>query len=212
MISSQAASQPKTILRSILPHFTAEVCFIGAQVYTMTARDLSHYLSCELALEIRECEDESAFGDVICRFPVIDEEYLGAFVWDDATLMALIMTQFYVKVLEQLLLFCANHNALQLVIHVNPLEASNLDVYKEFSVHREQVLTHQGRKIALVIPPDRATHDKLIAFMEKITADFHKTLLKEQRDNSIIRQYLKLGMFGSGEKQETFDRDLVRIL
>lgn len=193
---SQSTSSPETILASFLPHFTAKISFIDSHFYTMIARDLSHYLSCELILQIRESEGESEFGDVICHFPIIQDEYLEAFVWEDTILMDLILSQFHIKILEQLLIFCANHNALKLVIYANPLEVAALESYKEFIVHTDQVLTHQGRKAAFVIPTNRVTYDKLIDYIEKMSAGFREMLGKDQHDNPIIRQYLKLNTFG----------------
>lgn len=193
--SCQPTSSPETILASFLPHFTAKTCLRDSHFYTMTARDLSHFLSCELALEIRESEDESEFGDVICRFPVLQDEYLEAFVWEDTTLMALILVQFHMKILEQLLVFCANHNALKLVIHVDPLEGAPLEAYKEFAVHTDQIITHKGRMTALVIPTDKATYDKLIDHIDQIITDCREMLWEDQHNNPIIQQYLKLNKF-----------------
>jgi hypothetical protein len=180
---------------ALLPQFTAKLSRIESHLYRITVRDPSHYLSCDLALEIRESGDESAFGDVVCHFPTIQDEYLRAFVWEDATLLSIILMQFHIKILEQLLLFCANHNALKLIIHANPLEAGPLEVYQDFIVHTDQVLTPQGRNTALVIPTDRAAHDKLIDYMEQIRTDFRDLLREDRHSNPIIHQYLKLEKF-----------------
>ncbi|MGV8949170.1 MAG: hypothetical protein ACOH2E_07415 [Candidatus Paracaedibacter sp.] len=191
----EISSYDQTAVANILPHFTAKLSRMDAYHYRITVCDPSHYLSCDLILEIRESGDESAFGDVICHFPTIQDEYLKAFVWDDATLISFILVQFYIKILEQLLLFCANHNALKLIIHANPLEAGPLEVYQDFIVHTDQVLTPQGRKTALVIPTDRVAHGKLTDYMEQIGKDFCGILREDQYSNPIIHQYLKLDKF-----------------
>lgn len=180
---------------ALLPHFTAKLSRIESHLYRITVRDPSHYLSSNLTLEIRENGDESTFGDVVCHFPTIQDEYLRAFVWEDDTLISFILIQFHIKILEQLLVFCANHNALKLIIHANPFEAGPLEVYQDFIVHTDQVLTPQGRKTALVIPTDRAAHDKLTDYMEQIATDFRDILREDRYSNPIIHQYLKLDKF-----------------
>lgn len=191
----EISSYDQTAIANILPYFTAKLSRIDSYHYRITVCDPSHYLSSDLILEIRESGDESAFGDVICHFPTIQDEYLKAFVWDDATLISLILIQFHIKILEQLLLFCANHNALKLVIHANPFEEGLLEAYEGFIARIDQVLTPQGRKTALVIPTDRAVHDKLTDYMEQIGTDFRDILREDRCSNPIIRQYLKLDKF-----------------
>ena len=192
---SKNLSFREAILASILPHFSTAVRFTSPSSYTLVACDLSHYLSCELPLEIRASFDESDFGDVVCYFPVIQEKYLEALVWEDKSLLDMIMFQFYLKVLEQLFIFCANHNALKLVIHVDPLEAANLDVYNKFVTHTDQVLTQQGRKAALVIPTDAATYDRLIDYIEEVGTDFRHSMLQD--NDPVVQQYLKFTSFAS---------------
>ena len=105
IILSQKRPFREEVIASILPHFAAEVQFTGLSSYTMQARDISHYLSCPLTLEIQESSDESEFGNVICHFPVIQEQYLEAFLWEDDLLIHMIMMQFYLKILERLFTF-----------------------------------------------------------------------------------------------------------
>jgi len=114
-------------------------------------------------------------------------------VWEDKSLLDMIMVQFYLKILEQLFVFCANHNALKLVIYVDPFEAANLDVYNRFVVDAEQVLTRRGRKEAFVMPTDAATYGRLIDYMEQVGTDFRHTMLQDS--NPVVQQYLKFTSF-----------------
>lgn len=190
---SKSPSFRETVLACTLPHFSAKLCFTAPSCYTIVAQDISHYISCEFPLEIRTGFDESEFGDAVCHFPAIEEKYLEALVWEDKLLLDMIMVQFYLKVLEQLFVFCANHNALKLVIHVDPSEAANLDIYSRFVVSTDQILTHHGRKEVLVMPTDAATYGRLIDYMEQVGTDFRRSMLQDS--NPVVQQYLKFTSF-----------------
>src|SRR4051794_12679103 len=79
---------------NLLPHFTIKIYLQEPGLYKMVTRDPFHDLSCTLALEIRESKDESEFGDVICHFSAIENDYLEAFVWEDIALIDAITDQF----------------------------------------------------------------------------------------------------------------------
>jgi hypothetical protein len=186
----------------LLPGFTADIYPRGAPFYAMIARDLSHYLSCPLMLEVQETsEDDAMLTTVICHFPEIGDEYLEAFCWENMNLVAMILIQFHVKILEHILLFCAKRNAIKLVIQADAHEAAKLGAYKNFVTHTEEVLTrgsifHQGgRKTAFTIPTGQGIQDKLARYMNQIAEDFHTTLWQEEPHSPIIRQYLKLAGF-----------------
>lgn len=180
------------MIAGILPHFVAKAQLMRLSSYTMIARDVSHYLSCTFTLEIQTSDDESAFGDVICHFPVIQEEYLAALVWEDELLVNMIMIQFYLKILERLFVFCANHNALRLVIHANAREATKLIIYEKFAVKTEETVTHHGRTKTLVIRADTDTYSQLIEDMAQIGDDFRQML---EDDDPVVQQYAKLSAY-----------------
>jgi hypothetical protein len=192
IVLSQKRSFREEVIASILPHFTTESRFTGLSSYIMQARDVSHYLSCPLTLEIQESSDESEFGDVICHFPVIQEKYLEAFLWEDKLLINMIMTQFYLKILERLFAFCANHNALKLIIHANAHEAKKMEIYKAFAVHMDEMVSYHGRTKILHIPTTTAIYDKLIQCMARVATSFRAML---EVDDSVIRHYAKLRDF-----------------
>ena len=196
--NSRAETSPKKrsfreeVVASILPHFGAKAQLMGLSSYTMVARDISHYLSCALTLEIQASDDESEFGNVICHFPVIQEEYLAALVWEDELLVNIIMIQFYLKILERLFVFCTNHNALKLIVHANAREAKKLVIYEKFAVKTEEIISHHGRTATLVIPTNTETQDKLLDDMAQIVDAFREIL---EEDDPVVQQYAKFSAF-----------------
>jgi len=190
--SQEPSSSQTTSNSQIKPSFMAEVQLRGPNLYSLLARDPSHYLECELILETEERDlDSLEPGAVICHFPNISDEKLQDHIWLDDTLYGIIMIQFQIKLLEQLLLFCATHYASKLIIFADDVQADALGVYQNFLTYKDQTLTYKGEKTEMVIPGDQATFDAWVDFMEKITIDFRQTLWREQRSNPFIRQYLK---------------------
>lgn len=170
--------------------FAAEVRNRGPYLYEMAIQDPSHGLECNLILEIEEaCEAES--GTVICHFPIIAGEQLKDLVEEDETLYGMIMVQFQMKVLEQLLLFCANHYASRLIIYTDDEQAEELGIYEDFLVHQDQTLTAQGEKTEMLIPVNPEIFAAWLNFMTEATIKFGQELWREQRSNSVIRNYLK---------------------
>ncbi len=158
----------------------------------MTLQDPSHYLACALILEVEESNQEYQGKTVICHFPTLSDEELRDFVEEDEALCDMIMVQFQMKILEQLLLFCASHYASTLVIFADDAQADDLGVYQDFLTYEDQPLTSKGEKTEMVIPADRETFDAWIDFMDDINRKFQQSLWRDQGSNPIIRQYLKM--------------------
>lgn len=171
--------------------FTVNVYLKGPSLYEMTIQDPSHHLKCDLILEVEEPLDDSDAGSVICHFPTISDEALNDFVEEDETLYGMLMIQFQIQVLEQLLLFCATHYASTLVIFADDDQADALGVYQDFLTYKDQTLTHKGEKTEMVIPADQETFDAWIDFMDQINKNFHQSLWRDQKANPVIRNYLK---------------------
>jgi len=177
----------------INPSFKSEVYVRGPNLYSLLVCDPSHYLECELILETEERQalDSLEPVAVICHFPNISDEKLQDHICLDDTLYGIIMIQFQIKILEHLLLFCANHYASKMIIFADDGQAEALGVYHDFFFFFYQTLTFKGEKTEMVIPADPTTFDACIDFMQKIAMDFRQTLWREQRSNPIIRQYIK---------------------
>lgn len=193
-VAYQRTSYYETVMNSILPHFAADIHMVGPSFYTLAARDLSHYLACDIPLEIQEGQDESEFGSVTCHLPIIEEQYLEALVWGDEMLVDMVAAQFYLKVLERLLNFCANHNATRLVIDLPSSKSPATQFYKPF-VAPEESPGYGSRDATLIIHPDRATYEKLVLHVADLSQEFQGLLEEEKWDNPMVQQYLKLRSF-----------------
>jgi hypothetical protein len=79
-----------------------------------------------------------------------------------------------------------------LVIHANAREAKKMDIYKAFTVHTDEILSHHGRTKTLHIPTTSATYDKLIRCMAEVAESFREML---EEDDPVVQQYAKLRDF-----------------
>lgn len=160
---------------------------IGQQVYEMTIQDPFHELECGLILDIERREGETI---VVCHFPTfLDKSH--KILDEDETLYGIIVVQFQMKVLEQLFLFCANHNASHLIIYMDDTQAEGFGIYQDFLVYCDETLTGNGEQTEMVIPSDQKTFDKWRTFMNKTNLGFEQDLWRKQRTNPVIRRYLK---------------------
>jgi hypothetical protein len=182
----QAASVPSQPTPS-KAGFAAKVCSIGTHVYEMIIRDPFHELGCDLILDIEESRGKTV---AVCHFPVILNESNG-FLDEDEDLYGTIMLRFQMKVLEQLFLFCGKHNASQLTIYMDDAQAEGFGVYDDFLSYYDETITENGEKTEMVIRTDRETFDKWLGFMAEMTIKVEQDLWREQRTNSVIRNYLK---------------------
>lgn len=181
----------ETASNNVRASFSAEVHVKGPYLYEMILQDPPHYLACDLILEIEENNQGYEERTVICHFPTLSNEELSDFVEGDEALRDMIMVQFQMKILEQLLLFCASHYASTLVIFADDAQADDLGVYHDFLTYEDQTLTSKDEKTEMVIPADRETFYAWIDFMDDINRKFQQSLWRDQRSNPTIRQYLK---------------------
>lgn len=176
------------------PSFTAEVQVKGDSLYVMSARDLSHYLTCDLVLEVQENDskqDGSRDVDCVCHFPRITDEKLKQFIWEDATLYEILMGVFKMNLMEQLLLFCVTHHASNLVIFADDEQRDGLGIYLDFQNYQGITPAPNVEKTGMVIPIGTETFDAWVDFMEGVTIKFRQTLWRAQRTNPAIYHYLK---------------------
>jgi hypothetical protein len=176
--------------------FTSEIQMQGPCLYTMVIQDPSHFLNCELVLEIEKNQDESDSNVVICHFPKISDEILNAFVWEDDTLYAIVMIQFQLKILKQLFLFCATHFASTLIIYSDDDQAEDLEIYRDFLAYEDLDYIPKGDITEMVIPTNINAYEVFSEFMDIITLKFKQSLWQYQRINPAFNHYLKFHPFG----------------
>lgn len=172
--------------------FFAETYSKGDEVYEMVAQDPSHYLKCVLKLEVMESYCEAHKGGVICHFPTIEDEEFNTFVGGDETLYGILLIQFHMKVMEELLMFCGGYDASRLIIYADDAQAKQLGIYENILVHQDQIILRDlGEKTVLVIPAHFDIFDKWVDFMEDASQRLQQVLWLEQNFNPLVRAYLK---------------------
>jgi hypothetical protein len=182
--------------------FTAEIRATGGDGYVMTAQDPRHFLACDFTLEIqgnenefkikkpRAAKEKAKLKEVVCHFPRIADDQLKELVWQDDTLYSVIMILFQIKVMQQLLSFCAAHHATNLVIYVDSDQADDLEIYGSFLIYREQANTPHGEKTEMVIAANPKTVGEWHEFMEITNLRLRQILWREQKTNPAIQHYL----------------------
>jgi hypothetical protein len=185
------------------PSFTAEIRETGGNGYVLGAQDPSHFLACDFTLEIQGNEDKFKIKktkaakekvklkEVVCHFPRIADDQLKELVWQDDTLYSVIMILFQIKVMQQLLSFCATHHATNLVIFVDRDQADDLEIYGSFLIYRGEFTTADGEKTEMIIAANPEAVGEWHDFMEITNLRLRQILWREQKTNPAIQHYLK---------------------
>ena len=165
--------------------FTAEIRKKGYDLYEMNLQDPFHDFGCDLILEIEARDGDTT---VVCHFPTfLDDSH--KMLDEDETLYGIIMVQFQLRVLEELFMFCAVHDACQLIIYMDDSQAEGFGIYQNFLVHCDEALTERGEQTEMVIPTRKA-FAKWRNFIKKTNIELEQDLWREQRTNPVIRRYL----------------------
>jgi hypothetical protein len=167
--------------------FSSEIRNMGPHIYELNIQDPFHDLGCSLILDL---EKSGGKTKAVCHFPDILNES-NRFLEEDEDLYGIIMVQFQMKVLEQLFMFCANHNAFQLTIYMDGAQAEGFGIYRDFLNHCHKGLTESSEKTEITLPTDGETFNKWLAFMAEMNFQLEQGLWCEQRSNPAIRHYLK---------------------
>ncbi|MDF3033835.1 MAG: hypothetical protein K0R76_789 [Alphaproteobacteria bacterium] len=179
--------QPTVLKREI----TVDIKKRSFDLYEMTIQDPFHDLECDLTVEIEGDLEQPASRSVICHFPAILLQEGNKLMGQDELLYGLVMVQFQMKILEQLLLFCSQHKASHLVIYMDDDQVEGFGVYQDFLIHQDPTLTKNGEQTEMVISANKETIDEWMVFMAATTLNFEQELWREQRSNPVIRHYLK---------------------
>jgi len=185
---------------SLNDSFLVDFQEFSPNLYVFMAKDYTHELLCKMNLEVKEIlpllEEEGKGGGylapvVACSFPSLSLEKLNEKTGFDGYLQELLLGQFYLKILEQLLLFCEERSAVYLTLIMSDADLGYLKFYRRFLVSEEQVATSRGEETQIMVPTDVETYDNIVDFMDKINREFRCALWRGQSINPAFREYLK---------------------
>lgn len=180
--------------------FLVDIQEFSPNLHVFRATDRNHDLRCEMILEVteslisldEEVEEDAYLAPVVaCVFPTINIQKLHEITGFDSYLQGILIFQFQLKILGQLLLFCEERDAVHLALIINDTDLNYLEIYSRFFISEERITTSRGEQIQIVIPTDVHTYDEIIDFMDKLDKDFRKILWRGQNTNSAFREYLK---------------------
>lgn len=176
-----SAAPPSPPLSSFLVDFQE----FSPNLHVMRAKDLNHELTLEMILERKESfayskgetEEEGYLAPIIaCALPRIDVQKFNEKACQDECLQEILMIQFQLKVLEQLFLFCEEKAAVNLILTMSDSNLDYLEMYRDFFISEEQVITARGEHTEVVIPTDMETYNKVIDFMDQVDKYVCQTL------------------------------------
>lgn len=165
--------------------FLADFQEFSPNLYVVRATEIYHELTLEMILELKErfvyskgeAEEEVYLAPIIaCTLPRIDVQKFNEKACQDACFQEILMIQFQLKVLEQLFLFCEEKAAVNLILTMSDSNLDYLEMYRDFFISEEQVITARGEHTEVVIPTDMETYNKVIDFMDQVDKYVCQTL------------------------------------
>lgn len=198
LIVSQPKSNPKilSVADDVVSNthrepFHVNVLSKGPLLFVMTAQDPSHFLSCELILEVVHSPNNNNPTFVVCHFPEIQDDDLYKFIDQDEMLLGLTMIQFQIKILEELYNFSLTHHASNLVIYTDNNSGDDLGIYREFLTTLNETTAKMNTFSEIIFPVCEETNTKRASFMDMVSLKLRQALWQEQRSNYAVKKYLK---------------------
>jgi hypothetical protein len=195
-LSQGPAAKLPSLGNSFLVHFQE----FSPNLHIFRVKDYTHDLLCEMTLEVKELlvpfaeesEEEACLSRAVsCGFSNFNLQNMSEKTGLDVYLQDLLIGQFQLKILEQLLLFCEQENATNLILMVSDPDLDSVQIYSRFFASEKRVETEKGEMTEIVIPTHGGTYDSIIDFMEKIDREFRCALWRGQSINPAFRAYLK---------------------
>lgn len=187
--------------------FMSDFQEVSPKLFSFYAQNASHDLRCSLLLEIQDVfaleeegypQEDGLAPMLVGDFPAIDEQRLFDKVHGDEYLQGIFIIRFYLNILESLLLFCEEQDAIGLMLTVDENCLDAMEIYREFIATETQVFTDKGAQTQIMISTSAETYDALLDFIDRVDQDFCQTLWRNQRENPIIRRYLKFHAVSKG--------------
>jgi hypothetical protein len=171
--------------------FVAKVRKRSPYNFVLAARDYFHYLNCDVSLALEENEKSKvAPVSVIAEFLPICDDALADFIDGDEELLGMILIQFHMQVLRNLLLFCLSHEAKTLMICINEHQARELRIYDDFIKRVDEISIKNEIAIRLEIPVHAKALNQCDDLIDGIVNKFRKMLWEEKGSNPTMWDYL----------------------
>jgi hypothetical protein len=173
---------------------------ISSKLFAFYAQDARYDLRCSLLLDTQNmliCDDNTHDSEehlipmVICDFPAIDSLLLHEKAFENEYIQGILMTRFYLNILESLFLFCKAINANGLFFTVGDYNPQVIETYQPFVSCESQISSVKGEQTQIMISTDNEAYHALTDYIEKVNQDFRHTLWRKQWGNPTLREYLK---------------------
>ena len=135
-------------------------------------------------------------ANVICHFPLISDIDFIHSIDGDETLYDMIMTQFYMKVFNGLLLFCRSHYASHLLIYMDDPTVGNRAGFNNFLMSKRHIEPLQHNAHEQYVPINQQLYDDWQEYMLDTDLKFKQLLWQRQRSSASIKNYLHDHPFG----------------
>ena len=182
--------------KRFLSHFQE----VSPKLFSFYAQDARYDLRCSLLLDIQHIliSDDNTYAPeeylipmVICDFPIIDGLLLHKKAFENEYIQGILMTRFYLNILESLFLLCETVNTNGLVLTVNDHNHEAIEVYQNFIFSESEIVTVKGEQTQVMMSTDKETYQALTDHIEYVNQEFRHTLWRKQWGNPILREYLK---------------------
>lgn len=198
-LSQGTETKPSPLISDPQNKFLVDIQAFSQNLYILRAQDFEHDLKCEMTLELKEGfnlldgeleEEKQLVPFLTCNFPSIDVQRFNEKVCWDVYLQVILVTQFQLKVLKHLFIFCEKKDVVNLILTIDEADLDYLEIYRSFSISEEKIITARGEKTKVVIQTDVQTYDEVIDFMDKVEKDLYRALWRDQKINPAFRKYL----------------------
>jgi hypothetical protein len=199
-VSSQKSAGTHHPIEPYKQRFLSDFQEQSANLFSFYAQDARYDLRCSLLLDIQDvlapegykyAQEDGLIPMVVGDFPSVNGELLYEKAFGNEYIQEILMSRFYLNVLESLFLYCEEMNASGLMLTFNDHNLSIIEIYRPFIISEVQAATDKGVQTQIIISTDIQTYDDLVDHIEKVNQNFRQTLWRKQWGNPVIREYLK---------------------
>lgn len=191
------SSSPSNILKQ---QFLSDFKELSTDLYSFYAHDSRHNLKCSMLIDVQEIlarkgnthlDEDTLVPMMVGDCPSIDKELLLEKAFGNESIQEVLLTRFYLQILEALFIFNNEINTYGLILTFNDNNLSIIEIYRQFILSESRELTDKGEQTKAILKTCPQAYAVLIDYMKKINQDFRQTLWRKQWGNPSIREYLK---------------------